>query len=71
MIILEEIARQLISSRPKIIFTLAETYQTIKAATEIAKQTVEIVTIKYSNTQGTPSGAIDFSELMNTSGMKT
>lgn len=68
MLILEEISRQLISSKPKIIFTLPENYETIKTATEITKQSVEIVTIKYGKSQDIPSGAVNFADLTSTSG---
>lgn len=71
LIILDEISRQLISSKPKIIFTLPDTYNTVKLATEIAKQSMEIVTIKYGSNQDVPSDAINFSELINTSGAVT
>lgn len=69
--ILDEISRQLISSKPKIIFTLPETYKTVKMATEIAKQSVEVVTIKYGSSQDVHSDAINFTELIDTSGTVT
>ncbi|KAJ6636980.1 4-coumarate--CoA ligase 4, partial [Pseudolycoriella hygida] len=62
----EEISRQLISSKPKIVFALAETYKTIKAAAEIAKISIEIVIVKNNNSEDDPSGTINFSQLIST-----
>ncbi|XP_037036724.1 4-coumarate--CoA ligase 1-like [Bradysia coprophila] len=61
-----EISRQLVSSRPKIIFTLSETYSTVEAAKEMAKLRCSIVTVKTKLGESIPNGAIDFTELMST-----
>lgn len=66
-----EISRQLVSSRPKVIFTLPENYGTIVAAKELAKQKCSIVTVKTSKNEAIPNGAIDFTELINTKGNST
>ncbi len=63
-----EISRQLVSSKPKITFTLPEIYGTIQAAKELAKHDCRIVTVKTRKDETIPSGAIDFTELMSTKG---
>ncbi|KAJ6633242.1 4-coumarate--CoA ligase 1 [Pseudolycoriella hygida] len=61
-----EISRQLISSKPKLIFTLPSIYGNVQAAMEIARQDFKIVTLKTSKSESTPNGAVDFTELMST-----
>lgn len=64
-----EISRQLIASRPKIVFTLSETYSTVEAAKEMAKLRCSVVTVKTKINESVLNGAIDFTELMSTKGV--
>lgn len=63
-----EISRQFTSSKPKLIFTLSDIHHTIETAKELSKQQLSIVTIKTSKGETTPSGTIDFTELISTKG---
>ncbi|KAK9738559.1 AMP-binding enzyme [Popillia japonica] len=62
----DEIKRQLIDSEAKILVTTSVLLPTAVKAIAEAKMNLHIITIKTKNTDTTPSGAIDWSELTNT-----
>lgn len=65
----EEISKQLISSRPKAIFTLVDKFDVAKEACLLAQQPdIKIITIKNEPDQSIGSGMIDFDGLANTNG---
>lgn len=63
-----EMSRQFLSSRPKLVFTISEIYDTVVASREIAKLDFNIVTVKTRNGESVRNGSIDFTELMSTKG---
>lgn len=66
----EEISKQLISSRPKAIFTLIENADVVKEACSLAQQPdIRIIIIKSGPYQTICLDSINFNELINTSGM--
>lgn len=66
----EEISRQLISSKPKAIFTLVDKFDVVKEACALAHQLdTKIIAIKSDTSQMIRSDMINFDELKSTNGM--
>lgn len=66
---LEEISRQLISSQPKVIFSLVENYAVIEDACKLANQSsTKIIAVKTEITQTVEPHMINFFDLINTRG---
>lgn len=65
-----EISKQLISSRPKAIFTLVDKIDVVKEACSLAQQPdIKIIAIKSGPGQAIGSGVINFDGIMNTNGI--
>lgn len=66
----EEISRQLISSKPKAIFTLVDKFDVVKEACALAQQPdTKVIAIKSDASQTIRSEMIHFDGLMSTNGM--
>lgn len=66
----DEISRQLLSSKPKAIFTLVEKFDVVKEACSLAQQhDTKIVAVKFDSSQTIRSDMISFDELMSTNGI--
>lgn len=65
----EEISRQLISSRPKLIFCVVDNFDVVKKACELAGQSdIKLVALKTSLNQTIHSDMINFMDLINVKG---
>ncbi|GJQ65043.1 hypothetical protein Trydic_g7197 [Trypoxylus dichotomus] len=62
----DEIKKQLLDSGAKVLVTLPELWKDAKKAVDETTNNISIITIKNSNSDITPQGAIDWSELVNT-----
>lgn len=68
MLFPEEQAKQLAMTDAKMIFSLAENVDTVLKARAINNSCCPLVTLKTDRRQSVPSGAFDFSQLMDISG---
>lgn len=65
----EEVARQLTSSQPKVIFCLIDHFDVVKKACVIAQQPdIKVIAIKHELSQSFRSDMINFNELINPKG---
>lgn len=64
----EEQARQLAMTDAKLVFSVSENVETILNACSINKTKLPVVALKVDQRHSTPSGIIDFAELMKTTG---
>lgn len=63
----EEISRQLISCKPKILFCLTDNVDVVRRACTIAKQPdIKVIAIQAQEDRHCPSNTISFTELINT-----
>lgn len=68
----EEVSRQLISSRPKVIFCLIDHFDVVKKACFIAHQPdIQVIAIKNELNHSFRSDMINFTELMNPKGKQS
>ncbi|XP_055609208.1 uncharacterized protein LOC129756376 [Uranotaenia lowii] len=65
----EEISRQLVDSNTKILFGTVANFPVLQEAINLAKKQIPIVCIRTSNDESIPTGAIDFAELSNPTGV--
>lgn len=65
----DEISRQLVNSKAKMLIGSIEAYPILKSAVEKSKQNIRIVCVKSSPEQSMPMGAIDFAELSDPTGI--
>lgn len=63
-----EIAKQLIDSKAKLLIGLVENYPTLIKAVAISKKDVKVICVKSTESESIPDGTINFFELLDTKG---
>lgn len=64
----DEIAKQLISCKAKLLIGSVDGYPVLQAALNKLKSPIKIISIKANDSQSIPAGTIDFQELIRTTG---
>lgn len=71
LFISDEIAKQLISCKAKLLIGSVEGYPALQAALNKLQTPIKLISIKATDDQTIPAGTIDFQELIKTTGKTT